>query len=64
MTSSIRYRIGKLEVNEPRRKVILVDDGAGSAAREKARLHAAGELDDVKLYIVHTGVPRGEVTCR
>jgi hypothetical protein len=64
MTSSIRNRIVKLEVNEPRRKVILVDDGAGSAAREKARLHAAGELDDVKLYIVHTGVPRGEVTCR
>jgi hypothetical protein len=36
----------------------LANKMARSAAREKARLHAAGELDNVKLYIVHTGVPR------
>ncbi len=52
MNRSICHRLRKLEeMTDVRRKVIVWEDGTGSAEREIARLRAAGALNDVEFVI-------------
>ncbi len=53
MSRNFEARLARLEARAgSRRKAIVWEDGTGSAEREKARLLAAGESNDVEFVIV------------